>query len=292
MEKAFGKTSKLRENSVKDNYNSALKDPDFKKLVNTLKVDEKEIIYNTTQLQDTVEELRHCKDCKGLAGCKNKETGFVNFPKNYNDRIVFSYVACKYQKEYMEDRKKNKSEDDIINEASMKDIDLTDKNRVKLIKWVANFIKKYNPKKKIKGLYLHGSFGCGKTFILSAMFNELKKQRYTTEIVYFPTLLRDLKQDFDSLAYRMDYLENVDLLLIDDIGAENVSVWSRDEILGTILQSRMNNNKATFFTSNFNIEELEDHLSQKGTDVVKARRIIERIKQLTEDMEIISINRR
>ena len=54
----------------------------------------------------------------------------------------------------------------------------------------------------------------------------------------------------------------------------------------------MNNNKTTFFTSNFNIEELEEHLSLKGIDSVKAMRIIQRIKQLTEDMEIISINRR
>lgn len=291
MEKAF-KTNKLRENSVKDNYTNALKDEDFKKLVNTLKVEEKEVMFNTTKLQDTVEELHNCKNCKGISGCKNKETGFVNYPNNYNGKIVFSYIACKYQKELLEKKKNTFSEDDIIRNASMKDIDITDKNRVKLIKWVAAFIKKYSQDKKQKGLYLHGSFGCGKTFILSAMFNELKKQKYTTEIVYFPTLLRDLKQDFDSLAYNMDYLENVDLLLIDDIGAENVSLWSRDEILGTILQSRMNNNKVTFFTSNFNIEELEDHLSLKGTDTVKAKRIIERIKQLTEDMEVISINRR
>ena len=29
------------------------------------------------------------------------------------------------------------------------------------------------------------------------------------------------------------------LLLIDDLGAEGVTSWSRDEILGTILQYRM-----------------------------------------------------
>ena len=80
--------------------------------------------------------------------------------------------------------------------------------------------------------------------------------------------------------------------MIDDIGAEKVTEWSRDEILGTILQERMTNHKVTFLTSNFNIEELENHLSCKGEDVIKARRIIERIKQLTEDMELISINRR
>ena len=84
------------------------------------------------------------------------------------------------------------------------------------------------------------------------------------------------------------------MLLIDDIGAEKVTEWSRDEILGTILQKRMNNYKTTFFTSNLNMEELERHLriNSYSDDEIKARRIIERIKQLTVDMEMISENKR
>ena len=291
MEKVFNNT-KLRESSVKTNYINALKNPSFKKLVNSLDISEKELIYNTTKLEETIEELNHCKNCQSLSACQNKELGYVNYPKNYNGHLVFSYTACKYQKEFLKKKDNLKTEDKIIAEASMKDIDVTDKNRVKLIKWVDNFIKKYDPNKKNKGLYLHGNFGCGKTYILSAMFNELKKKKYSTEIVYFPILLRDLKQNFDELGTTMNYLEDVDLLLIDDIGAEKVTEWSRDEILGTILQDRMNNNKTTFFTSNFNIDELEEHLSNKGIEPVKARRIIERIKHLTEDMEVVSINRR
>ena len=82
--------------------------------------------------------------------------------------------------------------------------------------------------------------------------------------------------------------------MIDDIGAENVSAWGRDEILGTLLQYRMNENLPTFFTSNLNIDELESHLAvtKDNNDKVKARRIIERIKYLTYDIEIIGKNRR
>ena len=56
----------------------------------------------------------------------------------------------------------------------------------------------------------------------------------------------------------------------------------------------MNEKLTTFFTSNFTLEELETHLSlTKGSeDKVKARRIIERIKQLTDDLELVSVNRR
>ena len=103
-----------------------------------------------------------------------------------------------------------------------------------------------------------------------------------------------MKEDFSIVEEKLDFLKNVDILLIDDIGAENVTSWGRDEILGTILQYRMNNKLSTFFTSNLTLEELEDHLSitKNSEDKVKARRIIERIKQLTEDKELVSKNRR
>ena len=70
--------------------------------------------------------------------------------------------------------------------------------------------------------------------------------------------------------------------------------WSRDEVLGTILQYRMQEGLTTFFTSNLTIEELEEHfsISSKGVDKVKAKRIIERIKQLTDSITLISINLR
>ena len=50
----------------------------------------------------------------------------------------------------------------------------------------------------------------------------------------------------------------------------------------------------TFFTSNLTMDELEQSLAitTSGADKVKARRIVERIKQLTITLELISKNRR
>ena len=84
-------------------------------------------------------------------------------------------------------------------------------------------------------------------------------------------------------------------LLIDDLGAEIVTSWSRDEILGTILQYRMQENYQLFITSNLDIKELEEHLSitnNNKSEKVKARRIIERVKQLTVDIKMVGENKR
>ena len=184
-----------------------------------------------------------------------------------------------------------------IKNAKMKDIDLIDKNRFEVIKWMKEYIT--NTKKDIyqKGIYLNGNFGCGKTYLLSAMLNEIAKTGKTIAIVYYPEFLRSLKEAFyDNEEYkkRFNFIKKANYLLLDDIGADSVTEWSRDEVLGTILQYRMEEKLPTFFTSNLTLAELEDHLAttNKEVDHIKSRRIIERIKQLTTSVTMISENKR
>jgi len=83
--------------------------------------------------------------------------------------------------------------------------------------------------------------------------------------------------------------------MLDDIGAEAVSSWTRDEVLGPILQFRMLESLPTFFTSNFDLKGLEHHLtySQRGEEEkMKARRIMERIRALSEPVLVDGPNRR
>lgn len=286
--------SDFNKRALQKNYDEACVDPQFKRLLKKLDVDDKTAMKYTSSLQETIKELNNCVNCPGLVYCKNHLEGHVKYPEKHNKQIIFSYCPCKYQKELKRREESKISRDKEIFSASMRDIDLTDKNRSNTLIWLKKFCDNYEKNGNYKGLYLHGPFGCGKTYLISAAFNELAKKRVTTEIVYYPELLRDLKSDFDTFSDRITYLEEVDLLLIDDIGAEKVTEWSRDEILGTILQKRMNNYKTTFFTSNLNIEELEQHLiiSSNIDEKIKARRIIERVKQLTEDMELIGKNKR
>ena len=292
--KTFTVNTKVK-NAISKEYEEALKDPNFANLIKKLKINSLVGEKYTSRLLDTVGELENCQKCQGLFMCQNKINGYVNYPIKEDNKLNFICAPCKYQKELLKKEKaKNNSLNDYAN-ARMKDIDVSDGNRVKVIKWLKEFYDEYEPVNSLKGLYLHGNFGCGKTFLLASLLNELAiKKKARVEIVYFPELLRSLKEDFSLIEDKVNYLMNVDILLLDDIGAENVTAWGRDEILGPILQNRMNQKLPTFFTSNLTIEELESNLSMTKTSVdqVKARRIIERIKQLTVDMELISVNRR
>lgn len=295
MEKVNMTLSEKIEKELEKELSKSLKDEEFCNLVKRNKLPKEVVIKNNTKLMDTCDELKNCKTCKGLFMCKNKVSGHVLYPSFSDETLKFIYMPCKYQKELIKKESEKKEKLNEIKNARMKDIDIEDKNRYKVIKWLKKYFDDYEKVNTLKGLYLHGSFGSGKTYLISALFNELEISKDAiTEVVYLPETLRNMKEDFSLVEDKVNYLKNVDILLIDDIGAENVTAWGRDEILGTILQYRMNNKLSTFFTSNLTLEELEVHLSlsKNSEDKVKARRIIERIKELTEDLELVSINRR
>jgi len=275
--------------------------PLFKKIVNSLDIEKSKLINNTSKIKDSCKQLENCMKCKNILECKNEVNGYVYYPTIENDDVVFSYIMCKHKRKLEEKNAYQKNitlfemPKEAVN-ASMKDIDTEDKNRYETIIWLKNFLDDYKKGSAKKGLYLTGNFGCGKTYLICAMLNELAKRNKKIAIVYYPDFLRSLKESMyeDNYSNRFNEIKKAELLLIDDIGAETTTAWSRDEILGTILQYRMQEGLITFFTSNFNLDELEEHfsISKNGIERVKARRIMERIKQLTDCITMVSENRR
>ena len=278
-------------------YENALLNPEFKAIVKSLKMDSSKLKDYTSIIEECSKEYKNCKNCKNLLDCKNKIEGYCYLPINVDGNLSFTFKPCKYKKN---SDKKNKYLNNIkyfntpeyVKDANLDSIYKTDKKRFEVINYLMDFLEDYEKDKTMKGLYLHGNFGCGKTYLIAAIFNELARVGYKSSIVFWPEFLR--QAFYDDFNEKFDYVKKVPLLLIDDIGAEGLTSWNRDEILCPLLQYRMDNNLATFFTSNLNLKELEIHLSnsKNSVDEVKAKRIICRIEQLTKDIEMISKNLR
>lgn len=291
---------KLKPIDLEKNFNLALEDEKFKNLVSKIKLPKKTLKLYTSLLEASSLEYDNCLKCSCLSSCPNKITGYIYLPKIVNDKLEFQYKACRFKEMQIKENEhlKNIYLYDVpleIKQASMKNIYTNDKNRFEIIKWMKDFIDNYPNNKHQKGLYLYGSFGCGKTYLLAALFNEMAKKNVKSAIVFWPEYLRDLKSSFNTdYNTKINHIKKVPLLLIDDIGAESVTSWGRDEILCSIVQYRMQEKLPTFFTSNLDIKALEKHLSTSKDEIdeVKSRRVIERIKQLTEEKGMISKNLR
>ena len=173
-----------------------------------------------------------------------------------------------------------------------------DGDRLAALTAVINFVSAYiaDPKAYHRGLYIHGSYGIGKTHLMGAMANELAQEGIPVTLVHFPSFAVEMRGSIDSKKIHKIRLMPLSVCQFwCDIGAESITAWIRDDILGVILEYRMQNELPTFFTSNFSMDQLEkEHftVTKSGAEPVKAERLMQRIHFLAKEIQMAGDNRR
>ncbi|TVY12268.1 ATP-binding protein [Candidatus Phytoplasma pini] len=160
--------------------------------------------------------------------------------------------------------------------------------QTEVLKKSQQIIKSFSKSKK--GFYLYGIFHTGKTFLLKALAKELIQQKISVLLLFMPDLTRQFKNNWsynDNLEYKLNYLKKISCLILDDLGAENMSTFFRDEIFFPFLKYRYENKLLTFFSSNLSLKDLKNRFNsfQDFDSGTKASKIIHTIKQLTDIYE-------
>jgi primosomal protein DnaI len=281
-----------------------LKNPKIQTFLNqhSSQLNDEIIQRSLSRLNEYAEQNHDCSKCSSISECTNLVRGFQPTLVFENGMIDVHYKPCEKEIIAEYNRKMQFLIQSFyipkeIRNASFAHMKKNEEGRSEAITKSAAFAGKYNENQFTKGLYLNGSFGVGKTYLLGAIANELAKKGIPSCIVHWADFLRELKGSFEdnTTNKKVDALKTVPVLMIDDIGSETVTPWVRDEVLGSILQYRMHENLSTFFTSNFNLKELENHFSQSqngSVESVKAKRILERIRYLTDAVNVSGKNRR
>ncbi|MEI3596990.1 MULTISPECIES: primosomal protein DnaI [unclassified Oceanobacillus] len=291
--------------SFKENYQKMkqelLQDPEIKEfLAIHPELGQEEIDKNLIKLYEFKSQSKQCDHCASFGECKNMIQGYSPILQVTGDEIHIRYEKCHSRLLAEKEQEQNKLIQSLympkeILQARFSDID-NDSSRTQVLLKIFDFLEQAKYEIPKKGIYLHGIFGVGKTFLLGALANELKKYNISSTIIYMPEFVREMKASLkdDSVNEKMDLFKTTDILMLDDIGAEMHSAWFRDEILSSILQYRMMEGLPVFFTSNYNLEQLQTHLAttRTGVETLKAARIIERIQQVSDIMHVQGYNRR
>jgi len=118
-----------------------------------------------------------------------------------------------------------------------------------------------------RGIWFVGGVGTGKTTLAMLISKAAMEADRTVAIYSLPRLLALLRETYDddaefSLNQLIDRLCSVDLLHIDDVGAEQSSAWVLEQLY-TIVNTRYEDGRAVLLTTNLDRQELEEQIGHR-----------------------------
>jgi DNA replication protein DnaC len=119
-----------------------------------------------------------------------------------------------------------------------------------------------------RGLWLMGDVGTGKTTLAMLVSKAAVEAGHTVAIYSLPRLLSRIRRTYDAEAGEQSYLEfferltEVDLLHIDDLGAEKRSDWVLEQLYA-IVNERYEAQRSVVVTTNLNEDKLREQIGER-----------------------------
>lgn len=139
-----------------------------------------------------------------------------------------------------------------------------------------------------RGLWLFGETGTGKTTLAMLISKTALERGHSVAIYSLPKLLARIRRTYDSEPGGDSYLSfferltSVDLLHIDDLGAEKRSDWVLEQLYA-LINERYEAQRSVLVTTNLPHEELEEQIGS---------RTVSRLAQMCEEVELRGHDRR
>ncbi len=139
-----------------------------------------------------------------------------------------------------------------------------------------------------RGLWLFGDTGTGKTTLAMLISKEALAAGRSVAIYSLPKLLARIRRTYDSepggdsyLAF-FERLTSVDLLHIDDLGAEKRSDWVLEQLY-SLINERYETQRSMLISTNLPHEELEEQIGA---------RTVSRLSQICDQVGLFGDDRR
>jgi len=118
-----------------------------------------------------------------------------------------------------------------------------------------------------RGIWFQGDIGTGKTTLAMLISATALRDSHSVAIYSLPRLLGLLRETFDdeaeaSLSTLLDRLAAVELLHVDDVGAEQSSPWVLEQLY-TIVNTRYEDGRAMVLTTNLPLEDLREQIGDR-----------------------------
>lgn len=218
-----------------------------------------EVRANIAKLADYREDYNYCKKCPGVTKCGKSSPHVSMYVYKDGNYVTTRYEPCKKIIEQLVQDSKFLYRDfpEEWRNSRIKMMDLSETRRP-VINEFRNIIKG----KSKRSIYLLGNHKVGKSFLLVTFANEFVGLNLgQVAVINSATRFKELSdlsiEDKELFQHQMFALNKVPLLIIDDLGSGYISEYLRDQIILPLLTERSRNERLTFFTSEFSINEIQ-----------------------------------
>ena len=265
--------------------NKFLNDISIKELIDKHNIS-KEII-NKNKLILTKYINNHI-DCDMKKPCKQNKKGFKSLLIYENKRFYIKFDFCIHQKKYLKENEWKKNyifydfDDKYLN---IKQNNFKNNDFFKRNDQFNKFLKKID-----KGLYIWGDSNMGKTTISLLLSNKLAKKNFKVFFCNWTNFISLLKEGSPQIYWNK--IKKSQVIILDDVGSEDVSKWTRDEIMLPLLNLCVMQNKLIIINSNYSLKKLKfNYLNAKNNTnnenaKINSSKIINRIEKLCELIKI------
>ncbi len=138
------------------------------------------------------------------------------------------------------------------------------------------------------GLIIYGNIGYEKTYLAACIANKMIEQNKIVLMEKSSSIIDKIKESFNKNELSENEItelySNVDMLIIDDFGSENLSKWALEKLY-KIISNRYDNELPIVITTRYNKEQLIEQLSTEN-DTEIADEIVEVLNEMCYGISI------
>lgn len=138
------------------------------------------------------------------------------------------------------------------------------------------------------GLIIYGNIGYEKTYFGACIANKMIENNKIVLIEKSSSIIDKIKESFNkdglSETQIIELYSNVDMLIIDDLGNENLSKWALEKLY-KIISNRYDNELPIVITTRYNKEQLIEQLSTENDTEIEEE-IVEVLNEMCYGISI------
>jgi DNA replication protein DnaC len=216
--------------------------------------------------EDYLTDIYRCAACA--------DTGFVGSlgasPQRcacLKQRLIDAYYALSNMKDVLARENFGTFKLNHFSQEILESEGLSPRDNMKIVRRDAEkFVKSFQPGRE--NLLFYGTTGLGKTFVCHCIAKALLDEGFTVLYVTAPRLFKLIqahqfnRDGGDDAGEQLDAVQEADLLIMDDLGAEFSNIIT-DSALFDVINQRLLDKRSTLISTNLTFNELEEQYTER-----------------------------